>query len=55
MYGIKKIIHRYPEPGHSFLPCDRNFGQIEKQRRRQERVFYLKPIKILLVILAKIL
>lgn len=39
MYGIKKIIHRYPEPGHSFLPCDRSFGQIEKQRRRQERVF----------------
>ncbi|KAL5241699.1 hypothetical protein ACI65C_013355 [Semiaphis heraclei] len=39
MHGIKKIVHRYPEPGHSFLPCDRNFGQIEKQRRRQERVF----------------
>lgn len=38
-YGISTIIHRYPEPGHSFLPCDRNFGLIEKQKRRQERVF----------------
>jgi len=24
------------------LPCDKNFGQIEKQRRRQERVFLPK-------------
>lgn len=39
MYGIKKIFHRYPEPGYSFLPYDRSFGQIEKQRRKQERVF----------------
>lgn len=25
MYGIKKILHRYTEPGYSFLPCDRVF------------------------------
>ncbi|XP_050531002.1 uncharacterized protein LOC126899821 [Daktulosphaira vitifoliae] len=30
---------RYPEPGHSFLPCDRCFGHIEKVRRKVERVF----------------
>lgn len=38
-YGISKIIHRYPEPEHSFLPCGRNFGLIEKQKKRQEIVF----------------
>lgn len=37
-----KIIHRYPEPGHSFLPCDRTFGVIEKERRKRERVFVPK-------------
>jgi len=39
MYGITKITHRYPEPGHSFLPCDRAFGIIEKRRRKLERVY----------------
>lgn len=38
MYGISKVVHRYPEPGHSFLPCVRNFGFIEKQKMRQERI-----------------
>lgn len=38
-FSIKSIIHRYPEPGHSFLPCDRCFGHIEKVRRQVERVF----------------
>lgn len=31
LYGIKQIIHMYPEPGHSFLPNDRCFGRIEKK------------------------
>lgn len=39
LYGIKNIIHRYPEPGHSFLPCDRAFGLIEKNRRKLERIY----------------
>ncbi|KAL5239620.1 hypothetical protein ACI65C_007030 [Semiaphis heraclei] len=39
LYGIKQIIHRYPEPGHSFLPNDRCFGRIEKKRKRLERVY----------------
>ena len=33
------IIHRYPEPGHSFLPCDRCFGIIEKKKKKFDRVF----------------
>lgn len=36
--GILKIIHQYPEPGRSFLPCDRSFALIEKAKRRKERV-----------------
>ncbi|KAF6210307.1 hypothetical protein GE061_013411 [Apolygus lucorum] len=44
-----KILHHYPEPGHSFLPCDRAFGQIEKKKRLKERVYtpeeYCKIVK----------
>lgn len=36
---IRAITHQYPEPGHSFLPCDRSFGLIEKNKRRKERVY----------------
>jgi len=39
IFSIKSIIHRYTEPGYSFLPCDRCFGHIEKSRRRVETVF----------------
>lgn len=42
LYGINHIIHRYPEPGHNFLPCDRYFGQIEKIRKKIERVYLLE-------------
>lgn len=38
-FGLKQIIQRYPEPGHSFLPCDRCFGLIEQQKRKIERVY----------------
>lgn len=37
--SITNIIHQYPEPGHSLLPCDRSFGLIEKEKRRRERVY----------------
>nr|CAI5840557.1 unnamed protein product [Callosobruchus analis] len=36
---FKKISHRYPEPGHSFLPCDRSFPLVEKEKRKKERVY----------------
>lgn len=36
---IRKIIHHYPEPGHSFLPCDRCFGVIEKFLRKKDYIF----------------
>ena len=28
----------YPLPGHSRMPCDRDFGRIEKKRRKKDRV-----------------
>lgn len=37
--NIQQIIHHFPEPGHSFLPCDRCFGLIEKQKRKKEIVY----------------
>lgn len=36
---FEMIVHRFPEPGHSFLPCDRSFGVIEKQLRKIERIY----------------
>lgn len=46
---FEKIVHRFPEPGHSFLPCDRCFGVVEKHVRKIERIFlpseYIKHYK----------
>lgn len=39
LFDLENIIHRYPEPGHSCLPCDRCFGLIEKNKKKIERVF----------------
>ncbi|CAH1099083.1 unnamed protein product [Psylliodes chrysocephalus] len=36
---ISQILHQYPEPGHSFLPGDRSFGLIEKNKRKKERIY----------------
>lgn len=38
-FGLETITQRYPEPGHSFLPCDRCFRLIEQRKRKIERVF----------------
>nr|CAH7737617.1 unnamed protein product [Callosobruchus chinensis] len=43
------ICHRYPEPGHSFLPCDRSFGRIEVEKRKYDKIYlprdYINIIK----------
>lgn len=36
---FKKIVHMFPVPGHSFLPCDRSFGIVEKQKKKHERLY----------------
>lgn len=38
-FKLETVIQRYPEPGHSFLPCDRCFSLIEQKKRKIERVF----------------
>ena len=35
------IHHKFPEPGHSFLDSDRDFGRIEAAVRRHENVYTL--------------
>jgi hypothetical protein len=35
---FEEIILIYPIPGHSFLDCDRDFGRIEKNRLKVEKV-----------------
>lgn len=35
------IHHKYPEPGHSFLDSDRDFGRIEVAVRRREKILSL--------------
>lgn len=40
--NIRLIVHQFPEPGHSFLPCDRSFGLIEKEKRKKEVVYIPK-------------
>lgn len=37
---FSKIVHHLPEPDHSFLPCYRDFAQIEKKKRKKE-ILYL--------------
>ncbi|CAG9765580.1 unnamed protein product [Ceutorhynchus assimilis] len=36
---VKIIDHKFPEVGHSFLDSDRDFGRIEKEMRKHEKVF----------------
>lgn len=36
--SLKEINIKYPIPGHSRMPCDRDFGRIEKKRRKKDRV-----------------
>jgi hypothetical protein len=32
----KSIYHYFPMKGHRFLPCDKNFGKIEKNQNGKE-------------------
>lgn len=35
---VNKIRFQYMLPGHSFLPCDRDFGNMEKVMKKKERI-----------------
>lgn len=36
---FRKIFHYFPIRGHSFLPCDRDFGVVKRRIRKQDRVY----------------
>lgn len=44
-FGLESINHLYPEPRHSFLPCDRCFGLKEKKNVKLREYLYLRHIK----------
>ena len=31
------VLHHFPERGHSYLPCDRHFGMIERKQSKIKR------------------
>lgn len=37
--ALKTIVHRFPERGHSFLPCDREFGVYKRAIKRHDRIY----------------
>jgi hypothetical protein len=37
---FEEVIAVYPIPDHSYLDCDRDFGRIEKNRRKIEKVSF---------------
>lgn len=39
MRKFDKIIHRFPIRGHSFLACDRDFGQIKRTLNKVDRFY----------------
>lgn len=36
---FETVEHKFPIPGHTFLPCDRDFGVIEKKKRKTPAVY----------------
>lgn len=37
--NLKTIEHKFFEPGHSYMECDRSFGLIEKNKKKIPQVF----------------
>ncbi|KAL4153089.1 hypothetical protein QTP88_000922 [Uroleucon formosanum] len=38
-YTVKKIDHKFLVSGHSYLPCDQDFGLVEKQKKLFPNIF----------------
>jgi len=36
---FETITHFFPVRGHSFLPCDRDFGSIKRLLRKTDRIY----------------
>ena len=48
--GLFKIIdHKFPEPGHSFLESDRDFGRVEKVIKKHQNIYDVNTYHEILV------
>lgn len=45
---FEKIVHFFPERGHSFLPCDRDFGTAKRIIRKMDRIYTPEEYELLL-------
>ena len=41
-YQIENIIHRFPIKGHSYLPNDTDFGDVEKVKKKKDALYTVK-------------
>lgn len=41
---FEKVQHFFPTRGHSFLPCDRDFGIIKKRLAKHDRIFSVAEV-----------
>lgn len=51
---FEKIIQYFPVRGHSFLPCDRDFGSIKRLLRRTDRIYTPQEYADLIVKASKV-
>ena len=42
-----KITHKFPVKGHTFLACDRDFGVIEKHKKKCKAIVPMDLVKIM--------
>ena len=45
LFEIDNIIHRFPISGHSYLPNDQDFGDVEKAQKRKTQFTMSRNIK----------
>lgn len=45
---FKKIYHHFPIRGHSFLPCDRDFGSAKRIIRRSDRIYLPEEYEVMI-------
>ena len=44
-FDVNDIIHRFPLSGHSYLPNDRDFGDIEKAKKKKDSIYTVEQYK----------
>ena len=44
-FDINSVIHRFPISGHSFLPNDRDFADVEKAKKKKDSIYTVDQYK----------